>query len=157
MKINIRNILICIGVIVVTFMVFNVILRLLRINYIYHIIEEDSTIPLRNDEIYLDLSTVIKKYLRCIKNEEYDVLKDMSLYKARLRIEEYQEIKNNLVTSDMFDVIFNNITILDTDIYLCDLYTRNQNTASEPIKIVIKLNKQEGYFRVLNIKAICGG
>lgn len=157
MKINVKNILICIGIIVVTFMVFDTTVKLLRINYIIHVAEEDSSIPLRDDEIYSDLSIVIKKYLRSIKNEEYDILKDMSLYKARLSMDEYLEIKNSLVTSDMFDVIFNNITVLDTGIYLCDLYTKSQDIVSPNLKIAIKLNKEEGYFRVLNIRKEVGG
>ncbi len=152
MRINFKNILICIGILVITYMGFDVALKILRINYTLNLIQEESSVPLRDDSVYTDLSSILKKYFRCLRNEEYDKLKDMSLYYAKKSNEEYKKIKDELVISEMFEIVFNNISVLDEQIYLCDMYIKNQNSVSKNVKVVLKLNKEEGYFRVLNLK-----
>lgn len=152
MKINFKNILICIGVIIVTYMCFDIALRILKINYTLHLITEESTVALRDDEVYSDISNVLRKYFRCIRNEEIDKLRDMSLYYAKMDEEEYLKIKEKLNISEIFEIVYNNISVLDKEIYLCDLYIKNQNSVSENVKVVLKLNREEGYFRVLNFK-----
>ena len=150
MNINLKNILISIGVIILTYMAFNITLSILKLNYTLKIVKEKSEIPLTDYAVYGDLHTVLKKYFRCIRNAEYGKLNDMSLFYAKFSNEEYKLIYDNIAMSELFEIVFNDISVLDENIYLCDLNIKSSDVLSKDIKVVVKLNREEGYFRILN-------
>ncbi|MBR1884022.1 MAG: hypothetical protein IJ809_03650 [Clostridia bacterium] len=152
MRISVKNILLSIGVIVLTYMAFDTVLNVLKVNYTLNLIKETSAVPLKDYDIYGDLNTVIKKYVRCLKNQEYSKLKDMSLYYAKMSNEEYKALSDKLVISDLFELSFNDISVLDSEIYLCEFNIKNTNSFSQEVKMVVKLNREKGFFRVLNIE-----
>lgn len=152
MRIGIKNILICVGIIILTYMAFDTVLNLLKLNYTLNLIKEDSAVPLSDYAIYDDLNTVIKKYVRCLKNNEVAKLKDMSLFDAKMSDNEYKNLADTLVISDLFEIAFNNISVLDDEIYLCEFNIKNTSSITKEIKMVVKLNREKGFFRILNIE-----
>ena len=151
MRISVKNILIFIGLIILTYMAFDTVLNLLKLDYTLNLIKEEGGVPLKDYEVYDDLNTVIKKYVRCLKNNEIEKLKDMSLYYAKMSDDEYKALADRLVISDLFEISFNDISVLDEEIYLCEFNIKNTNSISSEVKMVVKLNTEKGFFRVLNI------
>ena len=154
MRISVKNILICVGIIILTYMAYDLVLKILKYNYIMNLIDQESARPLEDYDVYNDLAYVLKKYVRCLSNREYSKLRDMSLYKAELSDEKYKELGDKLVISSLFEIAFDDISVLDEHdkIYLCDFKIKNTNSYSDKVKIAIKLDREKGFFRVLNIR-----
>lgn len=150
MQINIKNIIICIILIVFISMSFNIILNVCKNEYLKKVIKNDSQEMLKDYIVYNDLNIILDKYLVAIKNNEFKELNDMSLFYAKKSNTEFKELKDSLELSDNYIIIVNRVYVLDKNIYKCIFNIKVNEKLSNEYTVCIKIDADKKYFRVLD-------
>jgi len=150
MHINIRNIVICIILVILLNLSFVIVLNISKNEYLKKVIKSDSQQMLKDDIAYNDINIVLNKYLESIKNSEYKKTKDMSLFYAKKSSKDYDILKNTLQLSDSYIVSIDKVYVLDDKIYKCVFNIKTNNDTTKKYTICLKLDWEAKYFRILD-------
>ncbi|MEG2235543.1 MAG: hypothetical protein RR144_03780, partial [Clostridia bacterium] len=121
MKINLKNILIVVSIIIVIALLFNIIANVINNRYYKSIVKENSVQVSKSDNDYRKIENILKRYFEYIRNKEYNKVKECSIFYAD-KIN-YEKLNNKLNLSDNYNIVIEKIYILSNDIYKCEIYT----------------------------------
>lgn len=150
MYLNKKNIVICIIIVVLINMSFNIMLNISRNEYLKKVIKNDSQEMLKDYIAYNDINIVLNSYLSSIKNSEYNKLNDMSLFYAKKSNSDYNILKEKLQLSDTYALSVDKVYVLEKNIYKCEFYVKSGDILSKKYIACIKLDSDKKYFRVLD-------
>ena len=150
MHINIRNIVICVILVILLNMSFIIIMNISKNEYLKKVIKSDSQQMLKDYIAYNDINIVLNKYLESVKNSEYKKTKDMSLFYAKKTNKDYDILKSTLQLSDSSTVNIDKVYVLDNKIYKCVFNITTNNDTVKKYTICLKLDWESKYFRILD-------
>lgn len=113
--------------------------------------QTDSNEILKDYYKFYILKDIIDNYNKCIIEEKYNILSNITLFDGKKDKNFYSQLKSKSSLNQNSIIKVNEIKVLSNDVYKCN-YSIESDNKNTNVSIVVKLSEEKSAYRIINVQ-----